>query len=63
MNTGGKLFYIDNINESSSYHHPKEIPAVPGPNGVGTGTVDRNGVIIQYVRESEYFILPLRFKR
>jgi len=52
LNAGGKLLVVDNKDEKSSYAHLRAIDAIDAPNGLGTGVLDRNGAIIQYVRES-----------
>ena len=52
LNTGTRFICIENKDEPASYDHPRIIDAINAPNGVGTGIVDRNGAIIQYVRES-----------
>jgi signal transduction histidine kinase/ligand-binding sensor domain-containing protein len=51
LNTGSKFLCIENKDEPHSYDHPRIIDAIDAPNGLGTGVVDRNGAIIQYVSE------------
>ena len=51
LNIGTKLIYVDNKDEPASYDHPRIIDAINALNGVGTGVIDRNGTIIQYVSE------------
>jgi len=53
FNTGDKFICVDNKDEPGSYDHLRVIDAIKAPNGLGTGVIDRNGAIIQYVRESE----------
>ena len=52
INTGDKFISVKKKNETSAYYHPETVHAIYAPNGVGAGTIDRNGVIIQYVRET-----------
>ncbi len=52
LNTGSKFICIENKDEPGSYDHPRIIDAIDAPNGIGTGVVDRNGAIIQYVSEA-----------
>ena len=52
LNTGTKFIFIENKDEPRSYDHPRIIDTFNAPNGIGTGVVDRNGAIIQYVREA-----------
>ncbi len=52
-NTGAKFMCVENKDEPRSYDHPRTIDTINAPNGVGTGVIDRNGAIIQYVRESD----------
>ena len=51
LNTGAKFVCVENKDETSSYDHLRVIDAINAPNGIGTGVVDRNGAIIQYVNE------------
>jgi signal transduction histidine kinase/ligand-binding sensor domain-containing protein len=53
LNNGEKLLCVSNKNEEYSYRQIKEISTVNAPNGVGAGMIDKNGVIIQYIRESD----------
>ena len=50
-NTGSKIICNENKDEPRSYDHLRTIDAINAPNGVGTGVIDRNGAIIQYVSE------------
>jgi len=52
VNTGSKFVCIENKDEPGSYKHPRYVDSINAPNGVGTGIIDRNGTIIQYVRET-----------
>jgi signal transduction histidine kinase/streptogramin lyase len=52
LNTGTKFICIEDKDEPGSYDHPRIIDAINAPNGIGTGIIDRNGAIIQYVSES-----------
>jgi signal transduction histidine kinase/ligand-binding sensor domain-containing protein len=52
LNAGAKFVCVENKDEPSSYDHLRVIDAINAPNGIGTGVVDRNGAIIQYVNES-----------
>ncbi|MFI5186848.1 MAG: two-component regulator propeller domain-containing protein [Chitinophagales bacterium] len=52
LNTGGKLLFVKDKDDNNSYFHLKAVDAINAPNGVGPGIIDRNGVIIQYVRET-----------
>jgi len=52
LNIGAKLICIENKDDAGSYHHPRVIETINAPNGVGTGIIGRDGVIIQYVREA-----------
>jgi len=52
LNIGAKFICIENKDEPRSYDHPRIIDAIDATNGIGTGVVDRNGAIIQYVSEA-----------
>ena len=51
LNTGSQFICIENKDDPRSYDHPRIIDPINAPNGIGTGVVDRNGAIIQYVSE------------
>ena len=52
LNVGARLICVENKDKPASYYHPRTIEALNAPNGVGTGVMDRNGALIQYVREA-----------
>jgi signal transduction histidine kinase/sugar lactone lactonase YvrE len=55
LNIGSKFVCVDNKDEPGSYDHLRSLDAINAPNGLGTGIIDRNGAIIQYVNEPTNF--------
>src|SRR6185295_17416206 len=51
LNTGTRLLYVENKDEPDSYDHLRVIDGINALDGLGTGVVDGNGAIIQYVVE------------
>lgn len=62
LSDGGKLYVIKNKNEASSYTHPNALKAIYSPGGMGCGTIDRNGVLIQYIRQNQdsFFLYAIK---
>jgi len=52
LNTGSKFICVRDKDDPGSYEHPCPVDSINATNGVGTGIMDRNGAIIQYVRET-----------
>jgi len=56
LNVGKKLLLVKNKDDNNSYYHPQTIDASNAPNGIGPGIIDRNGVIIQYIWETNSLV-------